>query len=79
MALRSTVKDTENEKDRAEEILRALDLEPFLERHPQSLSGGQKQRLAIACALASGRRGLLLDEPTGGSFEAASMLGNDDP
>ncbi|MDO4803954.1 MAG: ABC transporter ATP-binding protein [Lachnospiraceae bacterium] len=75
----SLPKNTENEKDRAEEILRALDLEPFLERHPQSLSGGQKQRLAIACALASGRRVLLLDEPTSGldyahMMETANLL-----
>ena len=45
----SLPKNTENEKERATEILKKLDLEPFLERHPQSLSGGQKQRLAIAC------------------------------
>ena len=69
----SLPKNTENEKDRAEVILRALDLEPFLERHPQSLSGGQKQRLAIACALASGRRVLLLDEPTSG-LDYAHMM-----
>ena len=36
----SLPENTENEKERAEEILRALDLEPFLDRHPQSLSGG---------------------------------------
>ena len=53
-------------REQAVDILRRLDLEPFLERHPQSLSGGQKQRLAIACALASGREILLLDEPTSG-------------
>ena len=69
----SLPKDTENEKERAKEILRALDLEPFLERHPQSLSGGQKQRLAIACALASGCRILLLDEPTSGLDHAHMM------
>ena len=69
----SLPKDTENEKERAGEILRALDLEPFLDRHPQSLSGGQKQRLAIACALASGRRVLLLDEPTSGPDYAHMM------
>ena len=69
----SLPKDTENEKERAVEILRALDLEPFLERHPQSLSGGQKQRLAIACALTSGRRILLLDEPTSG-LDYAHMM-----
>ena len=69
----SLPEDAENEKERAVEILRALDLEPFLERHPQSLSGGQKQRLAIACALASGRRVLLLDEPTSGLDHAHLM------
>ncbi len=62
----SLPKNTKNEKERAAEILKKLDLEPFLDRHPQSLSGGQKQRLAIACALASGREILLLDEPTSG-------------
>ena len=62
----SLPKGTENEKERAAEILRSLDLEAFLDRHPQSLSGGQKQRLAIACALGSGREIILLDEPTSG-------------
>ncbi len=75
----SLPKNTKNEKENAIEILRKLDLEPFLDRHPQSLSGGQKQRLAIACALASGRRILLLDEPTSGldyahMMETASLL-----
>ena len=51
---------------RAVEILDLLDLSGFSDRHPQSLSGGQKQRLAIACALASGRKILLFDEPTSG-------------
>lgn len=62
----SLPKNTENEKEQAVRILRQLDLENYLDRHPQSLSGGQKQRLAIACALASGREILLLDEPTSG-------------
>lgn len=69
----SLPKNTENEKDRALEILRELDLDDYLERHPQSLSGGQKQRLAIACALASGREILLLDEPTSGLDHAHMM------
>lgn len=69
----SLPKNTENEKEYATGILRKLDLEPFLERHPQSLSGGQKQRLAIACALASGRRIILLDEPTSG-LDYAHMM-----
>lgn len=50
----------------AKEILKALDILEFAQRHPMSLSGGQKQRLAIACAIASGREILLFDEPTSG-------------
>lgn len=69
----SLPKNTANEKELATEILRKLDLDQFLDRHPQSLSGGQKQRLAIACALASGRKILLLDEPTSG-LDYAHML-----
>ena len=64
---------TPDEKERAVEILAQLDLDGFLDRHPQSLSGGQKQRLAIACALASGRKLLLLDEPTSG-LDYANMM-----
>ena len=75
----SLPKGTANEKARAVEILKQLDLGGLLERHPQSLSGGQKQRLAIACALASGRKLLLLDEPTSGldyahMMETAALL-----
>ena len=69
----SLPKGTANEKERALEILKQLDLVGFLDRHPQSLSGGQKQRLAIACALASGRQILLLDEPTSG-LDYAHMM-----
>ena len=69
----SLPKNTKNEKEQATEILKKLDLDSFLERHPQSLSGGQKQRLAIACALASGREVLLLDEPTSG-LDYAHMM-----
>ena len=69
----SLPKGTDDEKDRAVEILTQLDLDGFLDRHPQSLSGGQKQRLAIACALASGRKILLLDEPTSG-LDYAHMM-----
>lgn len=69
----SLPKGTPDEKGRAVEILKQLDLDGFLDRHPQSLSSGQKQRLAIACALASGRKLLLLDEPTSGLDHAHMM------
>ena len=62
----SLPKGTPDEKEQAVQILKDLDLDAFVDRHPQSLSGGQKQRLAIACAIASGREILLLDEPTSG-------------
>lgn len=75
----SLPRGTVNERERAAEILKQLDLDGFPDRHPQSLSGGQKQRLAIACALASGRKILLLDEPTSGldyahMMETAALL-----
>lgn len=62
----SLPKRSKNKNDVAMNILRQFDLDFLAHRHPQSLSGGQKQRLAIACALATGRKILALDEPTSG-------------
>ena len=56
---------TEN-KQRAREILKAMDLLSFEDCHPMGLSGGQKQRVAVASAIASGRPLILFDEPTSG-------------
>jgi peptide/nickel transport system ATP-binding protein len=58
---------TKAEKEqRFEDSLRAVGLDPyeFASRRPGGLSGGQKQRIAIARAIASNPKFVVLDEPT---------------
>ena len=52
--------------EKCDEVLEALGLLAFAQRHPMSLSGGQKQRVAIASAMLSGKELIVLDEPTSG-------------
>lgn len=51
-------------RDRAEAMLRAVQLGDQLTAYPDRLSGGQKQRVAIARALVGCPRLILADEPT---------------
>lgn len=51
-------------RQRAEEILSITGLEGFESRLADNLSGGMKQKLALACALVTRPRLLVLDEPT---------------
>lgn len=49
-----------------EDVIAALNLTAYKDRHPMSLSEGQKQRVAIASALVSGKELIIFDEPTSG-------------
>lgn len=55
----------EERSDKAEELLKLVELYDRMDHYPGEISGGQMQRVAIARSLANDPKVILADEPTG--------------
>ena len=65
--------EKEESKDKAISILKDLELEKYIKKHPFALSRGEKQRLTIACGMMKNAKIFLYDEPTSGCDRKSMM------
>ncbi len=65
LPLRLSGKDSKTIKERAQMLLKLVDMEPRATHKPDELSGGEQQRIGLAAALANDPPIILADEPTG--------------
>jgi len=65
LPMRLAGKNSERMKERADELLKLVDMVPRSSHKPDELSGGEQQRIGLAVALANNPPILLADEPTG--------------
>lgn len=68
----SSLKGSEN-RDRAEYLIRELDMDGFKKKRVDRLSGGQRRRVNLAVALMGKYDYILLDEPLAGIDEAGGQ------
>jgi energy-coupling factor transport system ATP-binding protein len=64
LGLRSLNLSDQEKKDRIDEVLIALGIERFRDRHPLMLSEGERKSVAIASVLVMDPKVLIVDEPT---------------
>ncbi|MGQ9588317.1 MAG: ABC transporter ATP-binding protein [Thermoplasmata archaeon] len=65
LPMRLAGKSSPHMKERADELLKLVDMVPRSSHKPDELSGGEQQRIGLAVALANDPPILLADEPTG--------------
>lgn len=71
VAMLGTHRSRSEQRARALEVLRSVNLDGKEHRKPPQLSGGERQRVAIARALVNDPSIILADEPTGNLDQAA--------